>query len=122
MIAHRKHLMIPPDVETLFPSQGGSFTDGVIVIRGSLVGLIFAAIPPQVWDLDTGAEVPIHWQEEEISAWYAEAPDVGAEIRTEVRIHLPAAIPGREYRLRYPVSDCETRDAILTACASQPSE
>ena len=112
--------MMPPDIDTIFPPEGGTFTDGVIVIRGSLVGLIFSEIPPQVWEHDTGIEVPVRWEEEVTSSWYAEAPAIGGEMRTEVRIHLSDAIPGRRYRLRYPVSDSETRDAILTACVATP--
>ena len=113
--------MIPPGIETIFPPEGGTFTDGVIVLRGSLVGIMLSESPPQVWEHDTGIEVPIRWEEEVISSWYAEAPAIGGEIRTEVRIHLSAAIPGRKYRLRYPVSDSETREATLTACIATSS-
>jgi hypothetical protein len=108
--------MIPPNVSTLLPQEGGTFTGDTIVIRGSLVGMLMEQSPPQVWEVDSGEAVPVTWSEEVTGEWYAESPEVGGDIQTRVDIVLATVTAGKRYRIRYPSDLQSQHEVVLTAC------
>ena len=108
--------MIPPNVSTLLPQEGGTFTGDTIVIRGSLVGMLMEQSPPQVWEVDSGEAVPVTWSEEVTGEWYAESPAVGGDIQTRVEIVLATVTAGKRYRIRYPSGLRSQHEVVLTAC------
>ena len=110
--------MVPPHVSTIFPREGGTFSGNVIVLEGSMVGMLLEETPPEVWDVTAQCAVPIQWTETTVREWYAEEPEVGGDIETRVQIVLETAVVGRTYRLRYPTDLRDVREVLLTATPS----
>ena len=107
--------MIPPHATTDFSSGEDTFQGNTIVINGSLLGLLFKEIPPEVWSVQTGEAIELVWTETVTREWYAEAPEVGGDIQTRVEIVLKSVVAGQQYRLRYPADFDSLVEVILTA-------
>lgn len=107
--------MIPPHVHTTFPSEGGTFPGKVITLEGSLISVLFKDVPPQVWDVEDGCEVPLTWTEEVTGKWFSEYPEVGGDIQTRVELTLSSVTPGKRYRFRYPADLHDVTEVVLTA-------
>ena len=107
--------MIAPHVHTTFPDQGGTFTGQTITLEGSLIGVLFQGVPPQVWDVEDGHEVALTWTEDVTGSWSSEHPAVGGDIQTRVELTLSTVTPGKRYRLRYPVDLDHVAEVELTA-------
>jgi hypothetical protein len=107
--------LIPPHVTTSFPEDGGCFEGDTIVLNGSLLGLLFAEIPPLVWSVQTGEPMALTWTETVTREWHADAPAVGGDIQTRMEIVLRSVTVGHQYRLRYPCDFDEVSEVVLTA-------
>ena len=104
--------MIPPQVESIFPSEGATFAGNTITLEGSSLGILFTEHPPRVWSLPDGKELELGWSETVVSEWSAPPPTVAGDTKTRVEIVIPAAVPGTLYRLRYR-SDLRTDTEVL---------